>query len=86
MLAAKIEAYGQKKDDLKALKKGKASKGSKKRRRQDHTQASDEEVGGWVRYSFSSCTTCLCIHSFSWVLSHAFIYTSMHLFTTATSG
>ena len=45
-LAAMIEAYDQKKQDLKAIKKGKgkSSQGTKKRRRQEESPASDDEV------------------------------------------
>jgi len=41
-----IEAYDQKKQDLKAIKKGKgkSSKSTKKRRRQEESPASDDEV------------------------------------------
>ncbi|KAL0046964.1 hypothetical protein WJX82_003155 [Trebouxia sp. C0006] len=44
-LAAMIEAYDQKKQDLKAIKKdkGKSSKGTRKRRRQEESPASDDE-------------------------------------------
>ena len=45
-LAAMIEAFDQKKQDLKAIKKdkGKSSKGTRKRRRQEESPASDDEV------------------------------------------
>ena len=54
-----IEAYEQKQKDLKAVKKGKGSRGSKKRRRRDDNQASDNEV----RLHLNVCIPLEPIHS-----------------------
>lgn len=62
-----IEAVDQKKQDLKAIKKGKgkSSKGTKKRRRQEERPASDDEVCSCLT-SLASVSHCmLCTREFS---------------------